>query len=168
MVNGDGNLQFHIMVVGDETDDFVQHTIDLLEHHGIEFILCDDVYSAVSELTKREGQEGLIIGRVGQLSEEHGRFFHIARRKGHRCCCFVDKNSIRKRKLILNAIETGAFIINKPAEIKKVLIKLLEGNGEYRSGKKGFHRTNNFFKDEFITTRAELDALLEVQLDETP
>jgi hypothetical protein len=164
----DKALQLQLMFVGGSTDELIGHATNLFNQHDVDFICCDDVYSAVGELAKSKRPNVLIAGRIGQLSKEQGRFFHIVREKGYRCCCLVDRNMIRPKELVLTAIETGAFVINEPAEIEDVVMKLLSGNGEYAPGKKGGRRRTHFFKDEFLTTRAELDALLEVQLDEKP
>ena len=154
------------MFVGDETDEFVRYVMNLSDQHNIDFIYCDDIYSTVGELAKGKRTNVLVTGRIRHLSEEQGRFFHMVREKGYRCCCLADGDAIRYREFILTAIETGAFIINEPAEIEDVFVKLLSGNEECVHGKKGRRRRASIFKDEFLTTRAELDALLEVQLDE--
>ena len=166
MSKGDSNLPLLVILVGGLADEFVRQTKNILERLGVESVLCDNVYSAVGDLAKRESRNVLIIGRIGLLSKEQGRFFHIARVKGYRCCCIVDRDLVRKRKLILDAIESGAYIIDKPAEIEKVLMKFLAGGKIRFSGEKENRRASGFLKDEFLTTKAELDALLEVQSDE--
>jgi hypothetical protein len=161
----DKTLQLQLMFVGGSTDEFIRHVMNLSDRHSIDFICCDDVYSAVGELAKSERPNVLVAGRIGQLSKEQGRFFHIVREKGYRCCCLADGDTNRQRD-VLAANETGAFIISEPVEIEDVVRKLLSGNGECAPGKRGGRRRTQFFKDEFLTTRAELDALLEEQLDE--
>jgi hypothetical protein len=163
---GDYNLPLLVILVGGLKDEFVRLTKNLLERLGVEFVLCDNVYSAVGDLAKRENRNVLIIGRVGLLSKEQGRFFHIARVNGYRCCCIVDRDLVRKRKLILDAIESGAYLIDKPAEIEEVLMKVRADGKVCFSGEKENRRASGFLKDEFLTTKAELDALLEVQSDE--
>lgn len=163
---GDFNLLWQVIVVGDLADELVHHTTDLLDKYGVEYALCDEVYSAIGELAKSKGPNVLVVGRFGQLSKEQGRFFHIANEKGYRCCCLVDKELVRNQKQILTALESGAFIINKPAEIEEVVVKLLAGNRDYPSKKNVNCKAPNFIKEEFLTTKAELDALLEVSLNE--
>jgi hypothetical protein len=165
---GDSNLSLLVVLIGGLADDFVSQTVNLLDRLGVEFVLFDNVYSAVGDLAKRESRDVLIIGRIGRLSKEQGRFFHIARVKGYRCCCIVGRDLVRKRKLILKAIESGAYLIDKPAEIEGVLMKFLAGGKMRLSGEKENRRASGFLKDEFLTTKAELDALLEVQPDEKP
>jgi len=166
VAKGDYNLLWQVIVVGSSADEFVRLTTSLLDHHGIEHILCDDVYSSIGELAKSKGPNVLVIGRFGQLSKEQGRFFHILRKRSYTCCCLVDRGLARNQKQILTALETGVFIINKPAEIEEVVVKLLVGKRDWPSEKKENCRASNFIKEEFLTTKAELDALLEVQLDE--
>lgn len=166
MSKGDSNLPLLVVLIGGLEDEFVRQAKNILERLGVESVLCDNIYSAVGDLAKIENQNVLIIGRVGLLSKEQGRFFHIARVKGYRCCCIVDRDLVRKRKLILDAIESGAYLIDKPAEIEEVLMKFQAGGKIRRSGEKENRRASGFLKDEFLTTKAELDALLEVQPDE--
>jgi hypothetical protein len=163
---GDFNLPLLVILIGSLEDVFVRQTNNILERLGVESVLCDNVYSAVGDLAKIENRNVLIIGRVGLLSKEQGRFFHIARMKDYGCCCIVDRDLVRKRKLILDAIESGAYVIDKPPEIEEVLMKFLAGDKIHHSGEKENRRTSGFLKDEFLTTKAELDALLEVQSDE--
>jgi hypothetical protein len=166
VAKGNSNLPLLVILVGGLADEFVRQAKDILERLGVEFVLCDNIYSAVVDLAKRESPNTLIIGRVGLLSKEQGRFFHIARVKGYKCCCLADRDLLRRQKIILKAIESGAYLIDKPAEIEEVLMKLLAGGKIPFSGKKENRRASGFLKDEFLTTKAELDALLEVQSDE--
>ncbi len=156
------NLPLQVIVVGSSADQFVRHTTNLLGDSGIEFVLCDDVYSAVGELAKTESRNVLVIGRLGQLSKEQGRLFHMACENGYTCCCLADADLVRKRKQIFTAIETGAFVINEPAEIGQVVTKLLAGGADCPPGKKANDRATAPIKAEFLTTKAELDALLGV------
>jgi len=149
-------------VVGSSADEFIAHTINLLGDYGLEFVLCDDVYSAVGELAKSKSRNVLVIGRLGQLCKEQGRLFHMACENGYACCCLADADLVRKRKQIFAAIETGAFIINEPAEIREVVTKLLAGGGDCSPRKKANDKATASIKAEFLTTKAELDALLEV------
>ena len=179
MSKGDFNSHWQVIVVGGSADEFVRHTTDLLDRHDIEYALCDEVYSAICESAKSKvpapassdasrgsGPNILVIGRFGQLSKEQGRFFHIASEKGYRYCCLVDRDPVRNHKQILAAFESGAFIINKPEEIEEVVVKLLVDNRDCSPVQNANCKASNFIKEEFLTTKAELDALLEVQLDE--
>ena len=155
------NTQLQAIIVGSCTDEFVRCTMNLLGDYDIDFVRCEDVYSAVGELAKNNYDGNvLVIGTFEQLSREQGRFFQKAREKGLACCCLADKNSASKRKQVAAAIETGAFVINEPAEIAEVVTKLLISNSTSPSGKKGNNKASAFNEDEFLTTKAERDALL--------
>ncbi|MHC4727845.1 MAG: hypothetical protein ACYS17_11525 [Planctomycetota bacterium] len=73
---------------------------------------------------------------------------------------------MRRQKLILKAIESRAYVIGEPAEIEEILMTLLADSKSCSSGENEHRRASGFLKDEFLTTKAELDALLEVQSDE--
>ncbi|GAF78471.1 unnamed protein product, partial [marine sediment metagenome] len=120
------DMQLYAIVVGSSADEFVCYTMNLLGDYGLKFILCDDIYRAVGELAKNRNGNVLVIGRVEQLSREHGRFFQKVSENGFSCCCLADAGSAHKRKQILAVIETGAFVVNEPAEIGEVVTKLLD------------------------------------------
>jgi len=157
MAGLDSNLQLQVIVVGSSTDELVHRTMNSLGDHGVEYILCDDVYSAVGELAKNESGNVLVIGRLGQLSREQGRFFQMACENGYNCCCIADRELVRKRKQILTAIEAGAFVINEPAEIGEIVTKLSQDS---TPEKNRYDKAPKFIKNEFVTTKAELNALL--------
>lgn len=184
------NLQLEVVVVGGSSDEFVQCVMNLLGGCGVEHILCEDVYSAVGKMAVGKmavgrASNGVVIGRLGQLSREDGRFFHIAHRNGLACCCLADKDLAERRGQVLSAIKAGVFVAIEPKEILEVLMKLLGGGdvgpadeqqpGETRAlldkvmrgllaggraGSSENSRALDFLKDEFLMTRAELDALL--------
>jgi len=152
--------RFDAIVLGSVADDFVRHTMDLLAEGGVEFILCEDVYSAVATLAKNDIAENvLIIGRVEQLSKEEGRFFQKLRKGGLVCCCFAAGNLIRRQKQILSAMDAGAFVIDDPARIRELIAKFSAG-GLARSSSEIKNKSLSAFDDEFIITKVEMDALL--------
>ena len=166
MAKGNSNLPLLVMLVGGLADGFVRQAKIILERLGFEFVICDNVYSAIAGLAKIENRNVLVIGRIALLGKEQGRFFHIARDKGYRICCLVDRDLLGRQKLILKAIESGAYVINKTTEIEEILITLQQGSKLCSSGIKENRRASGFLKDEFLTTKAERDALFEVQSDE--
>lgn len=163
MQKSDFNQHLYSIVVGSSVDEFVRDTINLLDEYDVEFALCDDAYLAVGELAKNRFGDVLVIGRVGHLNIEQGRLFHIANENNYKCCCFADKNSDQKWKQILAAKQTGAFIISEPAELREIITKLLEDNAALPLNKTEEKVSSNFNKNEFLTTKAELDALLETK-----
>ncbi|MHC4359397.1 MAG: hypothetical protein ACYSYU_11065 [Planctomycetota bacterium] len=148
------------IVVGDSDDEFVIYATTLLDDEGIAFSCCDDVYSTVAELAKDTNKNVLIIGRLSELNKEQGRFFHIAGEKGCHCCYLAEANSTRRQQLPV-VVETGASIINRPAELKNVVTELLANGWICSTEKKQKKGASAFNKNDFLTTKAELDALLE-------
>ena len=162
MAKAGSNLPLQVIVVGSSADEFVRHTTNLLGDCGLEFVLRDDVYSAVGELANSESRNVLVIGRLGQLSREQGRLFHMARENGYTCCCLADTDLVRKRKQIFAAIETGAFVINEPTKIREVVTELLAGSADCLPGEKTNNKAAAQIRTEFLTTKDELNALLGV------
>jgi hypothetical protein len=133
--------------------------MDLAGGYGIESVRCEDVYSAVGRMAERAGARGVVIGRLGELAREDGRFFEIARRNGFACCCLVEKDFADRRRAVLAAMEAGAFVVTEATEIDEVLMDL-SGGGAGGFGSQGNCGALSFLKDEFRTTKAEQDALL--------
>jgi len=159
----DSNTQPQAIIVGNHSDKFVRHTTNVLDEHEVEFVLCKDIYSAVGWLTRNNYDgEVFVIGRLEQLSSEQGKFFQKANEKGVSCCCFADANSARRYKHILAATKTGVFIINEPAEVQGVISKLLANNSGSSPEGKVDNKSSRFMRNEFLTTKAELDALFGV------
>ena len=166
MPKGNFKLPLLVILVGSLTDEFIRQAKIILERLSIEFVLSGNIYSAVGDLATIDNQNVLIVGRFSLLSKEQGRFFDRARMKGYRCCCLIDKDVLRRQRLIIKAIESRAYLIEKAAAIEQVLMELLSGNKVPFSAEKEKHKASVFLKDEFLTTKAELDALLEVESDE--
>jgi hypothetical protein len=62
VAKGNSNLPLLVILVGGLADEFVRQAKDILERLGVEFVLCDNIYSAVGDLAKRESPNTLIIG----------------------------------------------------------------------------------------------------------
>jgi len=184
MAEFSSGLQLQAVVVGGSSDEFVRCVMGLAGGYGIESVRCEDVYSAVGRMAERPGARGVVIGRLGELGREDGRVFEIARRNGFACCCLVDKGLAEKRRAVLAAMEAGAFVVTEAMQIDEVLMDLSgggargaeeQGGGKSRAllrevmgkilgvggaGSPGNNKASSFLKDEFRTTKAELDALL--------
>ena len=183
-------MQLQAVVVGGSSDELVRGVISLAGGYGIEPVRCEDVYSAVGRVAERPGARGVVIGRLGELAREDGRFFEIARRNGFACCCLVEKDLAERRRAVLAAMEAGASVVTEASEIVEVLMDLSGGGGAHTpekqedpqgagsrartmlsevmekllgsggAGSPGKSKASSFLKDEFRTTKAELDALL--------
>lgn len=173
-------FRLQVLVVGGSSDDFVRGVMNLLDGNGIDYTGCADVYSAVVRMARGAG--GVVIGHLGELGREQGRLFDIARENGFACCCFADKDLASRPREILAAIENGAFVVAEVAQVENVLMELSGGADDgspverhvstERTGIEGVvdkllggdpaekSKALSFLKDEFATTKAELDALL--------
>lgn len=152
--------RFDAIILGSAADDFVRHTTDLLAEGGVEFIVCEDVYSAVATLAKNDKVGNvLIIGRVEQLSKEEGYLFQKLQGSNLVCCCFADGNLVHRQKQILSAMEAGAFVIDDPGRMRELIAKFSAG-GLARSSSEIKNKSLSAFDDEFIITKVEMDALL--------
>ncbi|UCG46490.1 MAG: hypothetical protein JSU94_13410 [Phycisphaerales bacterium] len=173
-------------IVGRPSDELVRHAIGALGRYNVEFVLCEDVYDAVSKLARQEGGNILVIGRLGELSREEGRFFRIVCGGGFSCCCLADGDVVRRQDRILGALENGVVMIREPMEIEGVVAALLRGAAGRPPGKERKSKTRRgiegvvstllgsrsmrrageqkrgsaFLKDDFMTTKDERDALL--------
>ena len=153
MKDTDSSQQLQAIVIGNSTDEFVRYAIDLLNNYSIEYSQCEDIYSAVGRLAKDSQNNVLVIGCCEQLSREQGQFFRKANENGWLCCCLANRNLTHRQAP--TAEQTAVLVIEEACEIKGILEKALTNNV-----KKGQKLSAEFIKDEFLTTRAELDALL--------
>ena len=151
----------YAIIVGSCADEFVSYTMDLLGGLGVEFVVCGDVYGAVVELAKNNGFANVLVaGRLEQLSREDGRFFQKASDSKSLCVCLADTSSLRKYLQSLSFIGTEAFVITRPTQVKGIVKKLLLSDRDVLSEEKVNEKASTFNRDEFLTTKAEIDALL--------
>lgn len=150
-------VQLQAIVVGSCDDEFVGYAARVLGNYEIDSALCRDVYSAVGTLARGADKKTVVIGRLGVLSRESGRFLEKIRQKNVPCCCLAEGDSVESRRQGSIAKETGAFVINEAEELKEVIMRLLEG---------GLGGVSAFFKDKFVVTRAELEALVGAESDD--
>jgi len=156
----DYDLQLQVIVVGSSADTFVGHVANMLSDYEVDFTLCGNVYSAVGKLAKNKSEDVLIIGRIEHLSKDQGRFFHIACQYGYTCFCLTDDGGLRNRKPILAAMQKGALVTSDVAELEGLIKKILKDRWACPTEKRETNETQTLIKDEFLATKAELDALL--------
>ena len=120
----------------------------MLADKHVDFTTCPDVYAAVAYLARRP--PGLIIvGKLGELSREGGRFFDLAARDGHRCCCLADNS------LATPLPNPHTIMVSDMPQLLKTLEGLLAAPAPPKQAGK-----TEFDKDKFKATEAELKALL--------
>lgn len=146
------------IVIGSLTDSFVRYAMDLLDSYEVEFVLCEDIYWAVGRLNKNNLTDALVIGRYEHLNCQKGRFIEIASKAGYICCCFSDSRWDFGQEQGTALKSAGGFIVNKTEDIEKVILKLLapDKGRTFVKEKNG----SSFNRDDFLTTQAELNALL--------
>ncbi len=151
-----------VIIVGSSADSFVRDALNLSNGCNGDTILCEDVYSCVSKLGRAGG--GIVVGRLEELSKEEGRLFDVARMYGYKCCCFVDRDVAGRQKELLKAMERGALLAAEVEQIGEMLMKLSDrgsaSEATTRGGEPPAGATSSFFKDEFLITKDEMDALL--------
>ncbi len=161
--------QLQMIAVGSSSDEFVRVVLNLSGRYDLDTVLCEDVYSGVCKLGEALG--GVVVGRQEELGREDGRFFDIARMYGFTCCCFVDKGVAGRQRELVKAMERGVVVVTELREIDELLMDLANRSGVHKSrvrgdGRRGptdrpaSGRTSGFSKDEFLMTKAEMDALL--------
>ena len=158
--------QYKAILVGSGGDEFVRYASDLLGKYGVDFVLCENIYLAVGQLGKCSGEDIIVVGRLGELSRENGRFFEIAEKSKVRCLCLAEKDSLIERKQISVATKNGAFVLHNSAGLKEALCRLSIGERAVSSERKENKSGSGFDRNKFFTTKAELDALLGIEINE--
>ncbi len=161
MKKSSSNQHLRTVVVGSCADEFIRYTTGLLDNYGVEPVICEDIYQAVGWLAKNDCENVFVVGRFEQLSREKGRFFEKVSENGFSCCCLAEGYTVENQKQILAAKGKGVFVINEPAEVEEVVTRLLAGGLAY-SPAGGRNKASAFNRNKFVTTKAELDALLGV------
>ena len=151
--------QLLAVVVGGYSDRFVQQMLGIFSDYEIETVHCENVYSAVGRLAANNRSSILVVGRFGQLDKEQGRFFQMADEKGLVCCCLAEGGSAEKNR---QTSATGEiFFIQEPVQIEEMITKLLSDDSALRPERKNNKKAPALDRDDFLATRAELDALFE-------
>ena len=162
MVANDSHLHAGVIVVGDQRDPLVNEMVRLAQDYELEVIRCDDVYSAVTPLAKRADRCFMVVGALGELTREEGRFFALARESGARCCCLLDTDVTIEREKVLAAVRMGAYLVGQTEEMRELVEGWLAAEGCHPGGT----RAGPFLNEDFRATEAELRALLEPQVNE--
>ncbi|MBW8001383.1 MAG: hypothetical protein FVQ80_05115 [Planctomycetes bacterium] len=144
------------IIVGNVTDYFIHYATNLLSRYGVGFVFCEDIYRAMVKLATEPHGDVLVIGRIEKLGIEKRMFFSKIQEKGFRCCCLVENKLATEIKDI---IESGVIVISEPVELEKEIESLSADNQISPSTGKP-NKASDFDQNEFLTTKAEIDALL--------
>jgi hypothetical protein len=146
------------LLIGNPSDKFLTDTADLLKKYSLGSAHCDNVYSAVGWLARRDYPAVLVFGRFEQLCVERGRFFEIASEKTISCCCFSQPGWAPSSM----AGRGNLTVITQFSEIENVIANFLAKASASLLKVKAPEGFSKFIKDEFLITRQERDALLEM------
>jgi len=142
------NTNVSVILVGPPADGFPRRCKALLSDKRVNFTPCPDVYAAVACLARKPAGL-LIVGRLAELGREGGRFFELAARYGHRCCCLANNKSTHLPPSPHMAIASDI------PQLLKTIQGLLAPPQPQKTPRK-----TEFDKDKFKATDAELKALL--------
>ena len=159
------NSQLHAVVVGG-ADGFAADAVDVLSRRGIECVFCDDVYSAVGAFAGNGAGPMLVIGPLDELAKEQGRFFDIVRRRGYKCCCVADEGARDTDTMPLDERQ-DELAVCRADHLGRTIASLIDGDQIRRRFMRQLARGDaDENKGEIHTSRAEMEALLGLWVDE--
>ena len=154
------NQRFFALVIGAESDMFVRNCLRMLEMFGIESMYCTDVYSALAKILRAKEWDIIVISRSSTFNTDHGRFFNIASKYNCICICLEDTGSAKRYMQSLAAISTEALVVNQPDEIEAIISSVIKGGIAFKPGAGEKVKSSSFIEEDFLTTTAEINALL--------
>jgi hypothetical protein len=147
------NMVSQVIVVGDSGDRVMLGILDVLEGYNVEPVKCEDIYSATAILAK-SGRRGrsLVIGRIGKLSREKGRFLEKISENENFCCCISARDQVPAAK------SAHVFYISEPSQIREPIENWMSANRSVALAEK--KQRGSFDRSEFAASNAEIEALL--------
>ncbi len=147
------NTVSQVIVVGESTDRLILGILDVLEGYNIDPVKCEDIYSATAILAKSGHPRGhFVIGRIGKLSRDKGRFLEKISENENFCCCISAGDQVPVTK------SACVFCISEPAQARELIENWISENQCVALGQESQRRS--FDKGEFAATKAEIEALL--------
>jgi len=145
-----------VIIVGKSSDTFIRYASKVMTDCEVDFVRCDDVYSAVGALAGRAGRRTMVVGRLEVLGREDGRFLEKVSERGLVCCCPANGQAQKAM-----AAGTGAqiHVIREPQQLAELIVGRAESDSSMRPTN-GRGSSAEFMREEFLTTRAEMEALL--------
>jgi hypothetical protein len=154
--------RIHGIIIGDRTDSFAAFAEDLLVVCGVDYSFCPDIYDAVSRIALNGREKMLVFGHFEVLGREGVRFFEKCSENGGRCYCLSHGYVMGREKQILAVAQSGGIVAAEMGkiedEVKRWVLRKETGNLSQEAKK---HNGAYFIKEKFLTTKAELDALLD-------
>ncbi len=152
------------IIIAGKTDVFVGQVIHILNTRGMDYTLCEDIYTATGQLTKYKDVPLLVIGSIHRLVPQDNRFLSLLMRLDGLCCCCVLDDVIPwgMSTVIQMAIRHNMFLVYRPEDIQIVIDGLAS---RFPQEKKTYCSDDGGLK-ECITTAEEIDALLRGYTDD--
>jgi len=154
------NQDFRILLIARCNDRFIEQLAAFLSEYEVDFTVCDNIYSAIARLWGEKAGKTLVIGRLEELCAEKGRFFEKIGQMGFSCCCLADTNARQNTGWIEAAAGEGAFVVENTEQIFEAVRRYLESQVGVIQIKRKEKSALALLTEEFVTTQAELDALL--------
>lgn len=159
MVDGVSGRHRMVIVVASAHDALASEFGRLTAGYEVDIQRCDDVYDATADLVLSGDRCVLVVGRLGELAKEGGRFFAVAARSRARCCGLLDVGTPVEPSVVPAAVRAGVLVVSAVDEIKGVFDAWLAGGG-------CASHDPLWLDEEHRATEAELNALLGQDTDE--
>ncbi len=164
MVEGDLKLDRCLIAVGDLGPTARGDLARLAGEYEVAVAGCEDSYAAVAELAVRPGRNALVVGHLAELTRDNGIFFTIAARNGAKCCCLRKPDGPSDHEHVLAAVHAGVYLVSGNGDLAAAIEDWLAQ--ERRRAASSLEDYPLFRNDEeFRATDAELNALLEPEVD---
>ncbi|MBN1510164.1 MAG: hypothetical protein JW955_25175 [Sedimentisphaerales bacterium] len=160
MASQDAHLPSRVIVVGDRRSRFAEEMVHLAREYELAVTLCDDVYSAATELARQGDPFLAVVGTLRQLKIEKWSFLSLADRDGVPCCCLLDGESDMERAQVLAVVRMGVRLAGDMTDIREFLRDRLKADGD-----RGEDADDDLSGVEFRATEEELRALLRHETD---
>jgi hypothetical protein len=163
MVEGDLKLDRCLIAVGDLGPTAGGDLARLAGEYEIRMAGCEDSYAAVAELAARPARSTLVVGHLVELTRENGAFFSIAARNGARCCCLRKPDGPSDHEDVIAAIHAGVYLVSGNGDLTAAVEDWLAREARRVDPPLADYPLRH--DEEFRATDAELNALLEPEMD---
>lgn len=146
-----------ILAVGHTGRDFVRSTAGAFNKGRVDFVVCEDIYSATAKLAdNRPNCSLVVVAGLMDLRKHDGRFAEKARQYGAVCCCVVGKEAVRACRDVQSLISRG---IVAAADCNEVVRAIEDWVGGLGIVSRDFDEDSAGDDEAFRASEQELDAL---------
>ncbi len=125
MEDNRNKADFSVIIIGTESDRLITRAAGMFQRLDVDFVICRDIYEGIANLAQSPARSGLVVGRLEQLSREKGRLFDKAAQAGWECCCLAKRISGNTRTRAIQAMKSGAVVVNDPGQLEGLLIRMM-------------------------------------------